>query len=200
MWKQLESEEQIKSVAVGSKIRVNGVESILTKHYPGPNDYGFDYEFDFKRSDLTGYQTFTIRKMMNEFNLVEYWVDDEHEINRDKVVWARNLRKMEFNDDCRYIFPYDNLAQAKMVNETCKHVFGSCVHENDLPNDGFGLVIVRSGVAMTNLDNDLPVTFVDSDTFIIQYHPKYNREMIEVLGKKYYRDELEEYLSKLSPA
>ena len=40
-WIQI-TKEQIKSIPVGSPIRVAGVETVLTSHYPAPSDYGFD--------------------------------------------------------------------------------------------------------------------------------------------------------------
>ena len=36
------TKEQIKSIPVGSPIRINGTETILSYHYKAPSDYGFD--------------------------------------------------------------------------------------------------------------------------------------------------------------
>jgi hypothetical protein len=41
-WKRI-TKEEIKQVPVGGKVRINGVETVLTYHYGGVMDYGFHY-------------------------------------------------------------------------------------------------------------------------------------------------------------
>lgn len=43
MWKQI-SKEEIKNVQIGTRVRVNGIETTLTDHY-SERDYGFDVEY-----------------------------------------------------------------------------------------------------------------------------------------------------------
>lgn len=34
--------DDIKDVPIGARIRINGIENVLTYHYPSPDDYGFN--------------------------------------------------------------------------------------------------------------------------------------------------------------
>lgn len=43
------TKEQIKSIPVGSPIRVDGTETILSYHYKAPSDYGFDTKHEIQK-------------------------------------------------------------------------------------------------------------------------------------------------------
>lgn len=76
MWVEIK-EDQIKSVAIGAKIRVNGQETVLTKHYLAEDDKGFDLSPEVRIHHLIwgldychvfGHTDWTLNK-------VEVWVD-----------------------------------------------------------------------------------------------------------------------------
>ena len=119
-----------------------------------------------------------------------------YKIDKEKEEWIKQFPKMEFDPDARYIILCDSLEKSKAINEACEVVFGDSFLDYSLPV-GNG-VVIRRNVVLYNPDPEYPCSFIDPDVFIVQFHPDYHdREVVEVMGKKYYKDDLEKRLSEL---
>ena len=197
MWKKIEKAEDVKKIPVGGKVRVNGQESIVCGHY-GDDDFGFDVNDEMYSGGSRCTYIITNREVRSGRLTIEYWEEDMYKIDESKVEWVQKFPKMEFVSGQRYIIPINNEVQAKLVNEACHAIFLDAIvsDENTIGN---GFVIAEDREVRCNPSTAHQSTFIDTDTFIIMFHPKYDREVVEVLGNKYYKDELEHRLRELSP-
>jgi len=73
MWKKIRDFKEIKEIPVGTKIRINGEENVLTAHY-GKSDYGFDVE---KPTTISGHRTIGNRVSCDRYMKLEYWVKND---------------------------------------------------------------------------------------------------------------------------
>lgn len=120
-----------------------------------------------------------------------------YKIEQNKVDWVRRYPCMSFDPEQRYIIPINTLEQAQLVNDACESFFGESLLKPSLAV-GNGVVIDKGVYVVPNPDKQ--GVFIDADVFIIQFHPDYKkREIVEVLGKQYFKDELEAYLQYLRP-
>lgn len=190
MWKKIEKAEDVKKIPVGGKVRVNGRESVVCSHYED-DDFGFDVKAGCAVCNVD------VRSGMVT---IEYWEEDMYKIDESKVEFVQQFPKMKFVRGQRYIIPVNNEDQAKLVNEACQERFGDLIDADAFEETvGDGFLINENNKVFYSPHPSYEAMFVDPDTFIIMSHPKYNREVVEVLGNKYHKHELESRLRELTP-
>lgn len=124
MWKQI-TKQNIKAVPVGTKVRINGEESVLTEHY-GSGDYGFDVEDALQiLSWVSGEKDVTFANSdWDEDFVIEIWEDETSDLIKvgAELKYEGQLIKVEavdtkFNQFCAR---FNDGQLAILQNHWCK--------------------------------------------------------------------------------